>query len=578
MTIPFSFLSYCEDNPDRGRWDQAWVTRILNGEEGHPPGFFEFEEIPWEPEADRRGRVIVFPAGHYHEHGEISRTLVKLTRDLKRLDWAVIIATSDECQTFPWHKIEWQNNWRLWVMLHKPDHTYPPGTRFIGEGSPHSPQEMAAHAAEDWEKTIDVFFSGQINHERRVQMWETLGPMRDGRLRVSAQATGGFTQGLEPDEYMRYMTSSSIVPCPSGVCSQSSFRVYEALEAQATPVVDEVPPGGTDDNYWHRCGLGFLPSIKVWENFRPMPDDLLRHPEEVVWVQSQWQQYKRRTLQDLASDIEAVADADDVYAPIDMVTVIIPTSPTPSNPDISLIVDTISSVRERLPEAEILITCDGLREEQADRATDYYEYLRRLCAWTNTQRNITPFVYPNHRHQSGMMKAILPEIRTRFLLYVEHDAPLIGEIDFYRMVEMMLEDGLSSLRFMHEARIQDGHEHLFFHDIDNHGHPWIATSQWSQRPHLARTGWYHGIMDNWFGAEARTFIEDVMHGVVQHGVYAARKQPLGGWEAFHMAVYAPEGDMKRSTHTDGRGSDPKYPMIIRYDNGRPEGAPPEGEM
>jgi hypothetical protein len=97
-------------------------------------------------------------------------------------------------------------------------------------------------------------------------------------------------------------------------------------------------------------------------------------------------------------------------------------------------------------------------------------------------------------------------------------------------------------------------------------------------------------MGRYFGAESRTMIEDVMHGVVQYGlppyrewqtsakVYAWRiraAERLGDWR---MGVYAPEGSWKRSGHLDARGDDPKFPMLVAYDDGRPGDAPPEGWM
>ena len=45
-----------------------------------------------------------------------------------------------------------------------------------------------------------------------------------------------------------------------------------------------------------------------------------------------------------------------------------------------MIAETVASVRERLPRAEILVGCDGVPDHLAHRTADYDEYLRRL-AW-----------------------------------------------------------------------------------------------------------------------------------------------------------------------------------------------------
>jgi len=62
------------------------------------------------------------------------------------------------------------------------------------------------------------------------------------------------------------------------------------------------------------------------------------------------------------------------------ITVLIPTFWIPSCPDTSIIDEVILSVRERLPDAPIIIMCNGLRDELIHRKQDYYEYVSRLAA------------------------------------------------------------------------------------------------------------------------------------------------------------------------------------------------------
>lgn len=585
VEIPVSWVSYCPDNPERGRWDQLHLERVLNGEEGRPSFGFTFVDTPWTP-GDGRGRVVVFSAGHYHDHSEVRPALERLIGDLYKLEWCVLFATSDECQTFPWHTVDpWPSHVQLWVQLPRPENKYPPGTRFFGEGSPHDPKVIAGFADEHWSKPVDVFFSGQMGHERREQMWKALAPMRDDeRLNVVAHATDGFLQGMEIEDYLTWMASAKIVPCPSGICSQSSFRAFEALEAQCIPVVDELRPSNAGYGYWSKIGMdGCGLAITDWSTLRQQVEDLvclnsgLLAPVVSNNVQASWQQYKRRFVTDLHDDVRRhVAVVSSVVD--DMITVVVPTSPVPSNPSLDIILETIASIRERLPEAEILVTCDGVRDEQPERARNYHEYVRRLLAWTNTQPNITPFVMPAHRHQSGMMREIIGRITTPYLLYVEHDCPLVGEIPFDDILNTMIAYELSLMRFYHEVATTEGSEHLF---LDRHRN-YIQTIQWSQRPHLAETKFYANIIGTYFGPDSRTMIEDVMHGVVQADAPADPTCPGGiraseAWKRWRMALYAPEGSWKRSTHLDARGDDPKYPMLVSYpDHQRPQGAPPEG--
>ena len=46
-----------------------------------------------------------------------------------------------------------------------------------------------------------------------------------------------------------------------------------------------------------------------------------------------------------------------------------------------------------------------------------------------------------------------------------------------------------------------------------------------------------------------------MHGIVAE---AFNQYGMLGWEQWRLHIYAPEGNMKRSYHLDGRAGEPKY--------------------
>lgn len=583
MAVLIEWVSFCDENPagPNIRWDGRFMERVLAGAEWRVPSGFTF--APFMSNSDpKQGRVIIFPCGHYKEHCGADVALGKLERHLRGLPWSIVLATSDEGSTFPWSLFSAPPHCRLWVQTPHPESRYPPGTRFFGHGSPASAVEIAAHAKSEWDKDIEIFFSGQVTHSKRSEMWGALEELlATGEYPTAViRGTDHFAGGMPLPEYYDHMARADVVPCPSGPLTQDTFRFYEALEAQAVPMMDVFRPDGRGQDYWHtvgvHCGLG----IGRWSK---------GSIETALWLHSfgwyraltssTWQQEKRRLVHRLHDDVwEAAWDWEltgiggGPASPDDEITVVIVSSPTPQHPSTDMIYDTLASVMTRLPGAEILIGLDGVREEQENRGPDYWEYARRLCAMTNPVRTICPFVFTQHMHQSGMMRALLAEVKTPYVLFMEHDTPLVGEIDFARCLDMMGKDNLNSLRFMHEAHVLDEHAHLFC----GHGEGWQGTIQWSQRPHLARTDWYRQVMDTYFGEKSRTMIEDVMHGVVQHGTYTGRKHVRQAWKTWRMAVYDPGGDMRRSTHTDGRGGDPKYGMFVAYDHDRPEGAPPEG--
>ena len=235
------------------------------------------------------------------------------------------------------------------------------------------------------------------------------------------------------------------------------------------------------------------------------------------------------------------------------VTVVVPTSPIPRHPDTAILEETIDSVRFHFPDAEIILTFDGLSADTVHRHHDYQEYIRRALWRARAWGAVCPFVFTEHQHQSLMMRRVLGEIRTPQVLYVEHDAPLVCDEPIpWGPIQSILSSGEANLiRFHHEAVIPEPHDHMM-HGVRDFGEgmTMMRTSQWSQRPHLATAAFYGRLMDSYFPWTDRIFIEDRMHGIVDE---AYRIYGMPGWEQFRLYIYAPEGNnIKRSYHTDGR--------------------------
>ncbi len=236
------------------------------------------------------------------------------------------------------------------------------------------------------------------------------------------------------------------------------------------------------------------------------------------------------------------------------VTVVVPTSPIPSHPSTAVLEETVGTVRYHFPDAEIILTFDGPSPGIDSKfAVPYEEYIRKaLWLADKSWGAVCPHVFRTHHHQSGMMKKILDDIRTPYLLYVEHDAPIVTDEPIeWDTFFPMLEKGRSDLiRLHHEAHIPEEHEHMM-HGQEDDGSPFMRTSQWSQRPHLATTAFYRRIMDSHFGWTDRQFIEDVMHGVCDQSY---RINGMMGWWQYRLHLYVPDGNIKRSWHLDGAKS------------------------
>jgi hypothetical protein len=238
-----------------------------------------------------------------------------------------------------------------------------------------------------------------------------------------------------------------------------------------------------------------------------------------------------------------------------VITAVVPVSPIKSHPDTAILTETMDSIRSCLPDAEIILTFDGVRPENEFCRKDYDEFTRRAL-WLADHKygNVLPIIFNQHEHQTGMMRQALWDITTPLLMYVEQDTPLVTDepIDWESILHMLMSGASNVVRLHHEAVIPSDHEHLM-HGSDS---GFIRTSQWSQRPHIALVAYYRRIMDNHFTQNARCFIEDKMHGVLDE---AYRVDGLPGWNQHRVHIYDPgNGNIKRSYHTDGRAGEPKY--------------------
>lgn len=237
-------------------------------------------------------------------------------------------------------------------------------------------------------------------------------------------------------------------------------------------------------------------------------------------------------------------------------TVIIPVSPIRFHPDISILTETIESVRHWLPDAEIFLTFDGVRTEHELWRNNYELAIHRALELADTVWHpVVPYLFEQHEHQTGMLRRILPEIRTPLLLYVESDTPLVTDepIAWDVIATAILGGASNMVRLHHEAVIPDGHHHLMHGDEPQF--PLMRTSQWSQRPHLASTAYYRRIIKECFSPQSKAFVEDRMYGVVSEAFHV---DGPAGWMQHRVHIYNPGPNMKRSLNLDGRGGAEKH--------------------
>lgn len=553
--IPVIQHSFNPDTPGYGYWDQWQLLDMLLY--NIDAAYTFFYDIDHSIEQIEDGCVLMLPARSQVDYvDQINETIAKWR-------WVVLVLTGDEENVFPVERIEHPNK-IIYLMSPHFEKDLSNVDRYIGSGYTQHilPSDQEINLAD---KSLDLFFSGQINHVRRQQCVDALKQLD---VNKEITETAGFTQGLTQEDYARGLAKTKIAPAPSGPMTPDSFRFFEALELGAVPLADTRTPGSEVLRYWQRLfaqeDLPF-PLVPDWEYVDGWISSVLEDwPRAGNRCFAWWQNYKRNLAIQFTEDVMTVSGLKPENTTLrNQLTALVCTSPIRSHPSTEIIEETLKSVRSRVPYGtEIIIMIDGIRPEQEYLRQQYEEYIYKLLHLCNDYDATYPVLFEEHMHQSGMLKAVLPIVRTPNILFVEHDTPLIGEIDFEDIISAVNTEAVNVVRLHHETHILSDHEHMMLDSapVDIEGAPLMKTVQWSQRPHVAKKSFYEDILRTYFSEDARTMIEDVMHGRV-HAPYVDRGR--AAWHEFKLWMYCPDvNDMKRSTNLDGRGDEEKYGMVF----------------
>lgn len=532
-------MSVLAETPYTGYWDHNIIHYYLEDW----TMAYEVDSIPNNTE---KAYVVVNAkahAGHYK----------KLAKELNKVKELVLILSSDEDRLFD-------------LNLLKENLKTPPVAVYVqysntNESESHISDNIYpipcgwANSQPSDDKNVDVFFVGQITHDRRLDFAQNLSPIvnESPDLVFDLKFFENFAGDVSPIEYADKISKSKIVPAPSGAVSIESFRAYEALESVSVPILDTESSFADWAGFWEFlfCEKGVLRSmpfvqIKNYADLKGYIYDILNNfnfVQALTYVN--WIRYKRLEKRKLQMLLDPT---------IENVAVTIPVSPIPSHPNTKILSQTIQSVRHHLPDAYIYLTFDGIREEQKKIAKDYYNHICKFLLQTQKDDRIIPYIMTDHTHQVGMYKECSIDMVEDYILYVEQDTPLVEDYDIpFQQFLKLIKSGKSNLIRLHfEAEIPNEHKNLMLGEIKDE---LLPTIQWSQRPHLASKAYYDRIVNTYFSSKAKTFFEDKMHGVVMsdyssHGV--------NGWNQHKIHIYHPEGNIKRSLHTDGREGSEKF--------------------
>lgn len=574
MTIPVLWVSYRPEILARGYADQGFLEAALAGELWTPPFAYEFEHHEWHVEGphlynypDFEGCIFVFNGRTHVDY------LDAINGFINHYQWVMVLLCGDEEWDFPWQQLK-HPNMRLYVMQARPEHAEL--ERFIPGGWYPRTRDYLSNidctAAADY-RHLDWSFIGQITHERRQEFAAVARDMLNAGSQGDLRETDRYLSDDTPrHEYFEIMADSKVVPSPSGPYSVDCARAFEALEAGCIPVCDVKTAYAGQFDYWALLfGEQFhsLPLVDDWHQFPRILRRLLKQwPANANRVYAFWQQYKRRFVTQLHKDITALRDGDPEHVlstydapaddPNDKITVVVTASPIPSHPSTEIIEQTIDSIREQLPTAEIVVALDGVRPEQADQAADYHEFVRRLTWLTNFRwHNVVPVVADHFLHQANLTIEAMEHVHSPLMLFVEHDTPLCGDMPWDRLCNAIEAGDANVIQTYHFDAIHPDHQGIFLeHHPQRVEGVWLRrTMAWWQRPHLASADWYRSLLSD-FTPQSRTMIEDAVYPVMERDVRA------GNWDRWKVWLYEPDTpSVKRHIHLNGRGEQDKFEMV-----------------
>jgi len=264
---------YSHDGKDYAsdKWDYGLIKEIFDK--------YEINQIKVTkiPESDRAFVVIPGPQTAGNEN--------KLSRELSKISRVVLFINGDESARFDVDKIN-HPNIEIWIQYpHKKHAAY--NKMPIGV-----PQHLGENAPEYKEKEYDVYFGGQITHQRRVELSHVMPTLKNSLY----GPTEGFSQGDKPKDYYAKLASAKIAPCPSGAAVIDTFRFFESIELLTLPVADTINPKGIQtDFYKEMFGINVpFNYVSNWNELNKLVPKLLdQYPNNMHQVVCWWIKQKR---------------------------------------------------------------------------------------------------------------------------------------------------------------------------------------------------------------------------------------------------------------------------------------------
>lgn len=254
-----------------GKWDYGLLKETF---ERNNIKQMTVKELP----IDERAFVVIPGPGNAGQEDKISKELQKINR-------VVLFITGDESAKFNIDKIQ-HSNIEIWV--HYPHEKHQKYNKFfIG-----TPQHLKQNLPDYPNKKYDVYFGGQITHQRRKQLAEAMSSLQNALYKP----TEGFAQGDTPKDYYQHLSTARIAPCPAGAQVIDTFRFFEAIEMLCLPIGDLVDSKGVEKNFFDYIlqDSSHIPKTNDWNNLeRIIPNLLNDYPNNMHKIVCWWIKYKR---------------------------------------------------------------------------------------------------------------------------------------------------------------------------------------------------------------------------------------------------------------------------------------------
>jgi hypothetical protein len=289
------FLSLNPEANAAEQWDTGFLMDFLKGNVWKPSNWKDFNIVTTSSLPKDDTAIVIVPARH---HAGLE---TKINTQLQNIDNVVLFLIGDEEADFMVEYIT-HPSINIWVQnphpgrhdqYHKIGTGYPPQASLISDMTP--------------DKTLDIYFSGQITHSRRKEMYDILLAYEAENDHVLIDRTRGFTQGATPPEYYRRMVSAKITPAPCGAVIPDSFRLFEALQSMSIPIADEKNSSGTINGYWDWL-FGEdtpFPKITEWDRFFGLAPELLNEwPSNIHRITSWWMGWRREFAYKVCNQLE----------------------------------------------------------------------------------------------------------------------------------------------------------------------------------------------------------------------------------------------------------------------------------